>query len=198
MDHPAPSEDPVRDAIAGNVDALFAMMDLDSSSDADRQAYKWLCVASDFGHREADLRVSDVLEVSSLRYDDDGYEQASAHFELGLAYLEGGEGLPEDLRLARRHLAEAFDAHTIEQIMAGTARSYDMDAIKARLDEWSLEELERALAFPTDPYRAVGRHADRLRQLRELNAPTIIRQREAQMLRESVDAVLALGDEPAD
>ncbi|MBO6939366.1 MAG: hypothetical protein JJ863_30630 [Deltaproteobacteria bacterium] len=192
---PAPSDDPARDAIAGNIDALWALMDLDSSSDADRQAYKWLCVASDFGHREADERIGDVLEVSSLRYDDDGYEQASAHFELGLAYLEGGEGLPEDLRLARQHLEEAFDAHTIEQIMAGTARHYDMDAIRARLDEWSLAELERALTFPTDPYRAVGRHADRLRRLRELNAPAVIRQHEAAMLREAVDAVLALDED---
>src|SRR5687768_10371421 len=74
----------------GELDALFAMPNA-------RSAYKWLWAASDYGHDEADDLIGDVLEVTSMRYDDSRYETAAAHWELGAAYLEGADGLPRDL-----------------------------------------------------------------------------------------------------
>jgi TPR repeat protein len=117
----------------GDVEALFALMDLDSSTDKDRIAYKWLCAASDFGHEEADDYIDDLLEVSSLRYDDDGYEVAAAHWELAVAYLAGEEGLPHDLVLASKHLDEAFRLHDLDAIAAGTGERYEADQVLARL-----------------------------------------------------------------
>jgi len=101
---PKPSRDPVRDARAGNIDALFALADDDAPDNAGAfEAYKWLCAAADFGHAKAALRARDVLETS-LYADDGGLLQGDAHAELGLHYLEGAEGLPKDLSRARDHL----------------------------------------------------------------------------------------------
>jgi TPR repeat protein len=94
-------------AKAGDLQLLFGLMDGSADSNRDVLAYKWLAVASDFGHEEADDMIGDLLEASSLRYDDDQFETGNAHWELGLAYLTGTEGLPKDLEKARAHLADA-------------------------------------------------------------------------------------------
>jgi len=133
-------------ARTGNLDALFALMDTESASKNDRTAYKWLAAASDFGHDEAENMIGDVMEVSSLRYDDDAYETAAAHWELAVAYLEGGEGLPFDLALARKHLEEAFRDHDLEGINAGTKESYAAEPVLARLSGDARALLEAALA----------------------------------------------------
>lgn len=52
-------------ARAGDLDALFAIADMQSK--ADRIAYKWLCAARDFGHEDADDMIQDVMEVTSMR-----------------------------------------------------------------------------------------------------------------------------------
>lgn len=95
-------------AIAGEVDALCAFTDGDANGENDVLVYKWLCVASDFGHAAADGRITDLMAGSSLAYDDDQYETGHAHFELGVAYLRGTEGLPIDHAKARTNLEAAY------------------------------------------------------------------------------------------
>ena len=102
------SEHLVKLAQAGDLDALLARMDDVPEEDLDEAAYKWLNVAVDFGHDEAKERIADLLEGSSLRFDDDGFLTGNAHWELGLAYLTGGEGLPRDLVKAGTHVESAW------------------------------------------------------------------------------------------
>jgi len=135
----------------GNLDALFGLMDLDSSSPNDRDAYKWLCAAADFGHEEANDLIDDVMEVSSMRYDDDQYETAAAHWELAAAYLEGADGLPRDLALAKNHLADAFRIHDLDGINAGTNEKYSAKPLLARLDGDAKALLASALAGELTP-----------------------------------------------
>jgi hypothetical protein len=86
-------------ARAGDLDALLDSLDLaDVEADRlDELLYKLASVAADFGHTEADDLIEDLLNATSLRVDDDLATQANAHFELGLAYLMGADGLPADL-----------------------------------------------------------------------------------------------------
>lgn len=86
---------------------LLTLMSGIDKDTRDTTAYKWLSVASDFGHEEADDVIDDLLESSSLRYDDNQFLTGSAHWELGLAYLAGKDGLPRDLEKARAQLADA-------------------------------------------------------------------------------------------
>lgn len=138
-------------ARAGKVEALFALCDLDSSTSNDRDAYKWLNAAFDFGHKKAAERIDDVMEVSSMRYDDDAYEVAAAHWELGTAYLEGKDGLPLDLALAKNHLGEAFRVHDLEGIRSGTQVKYDVKPLLKRLTGDAKKLLDSALAGDIDP-----------------------------------------------
>jgi TPR repeat protein len=103
------SEHLVKLAQAGDLDALLARMDDVPEEDRDEAAYKWLNVAVDFGHGEADERIADLMEGSSLRFDDDQFLTGNAHWELGLAYLTGAESLPRDLTKANTHLEAARD-----------------------------------------------------------------------------------------
>lgn len=48
----------------------------------------------------------DAVLQGPLHADDDGYITGHAHFQLAISYLTGGEGLPVDYDLARRHLGE--------------------------------------------------------------------------------------------
>ncbi|WP_412543228.1 hypothetical protein R8Z50_12370 [Longispora sp. K20-0274] len=91
----------------GDLDALARLSDGDPDGDGDLLAYRWLNVARDFGHPAADELIDDLLEVSSLRYDDDQFAVGSEHFGLGVAYLVGRHGLPVDPERAGRHLEEA-------------------------------------------------------------------------------------------
>ncbi|MYS86605.1 hypothetical protein [Embleya scabrispora] len=106
-------QESVRLARHGELEAVFSLL-ADSEGkdeDLDELAYKLFCVASDFGHEEAADLIDDLLEASSLRYDDDRFVQGNAHFELALAYLRGSDGLPADPGKAREHLGTARDCH---------------------------------------------------------------------------------------
>ncbi|MGV9316752.1 hypothetical protein ACWDR0_31920 [Streptomyces sp. NPDC003691] len=70
-------------------------------------AFKLLLVAADSGLTEAHDLVDDLLHGSDLAHDDDGFTRGNAHFELGLAYLLGADGLPADPGRARTHLVRA-------------------------------------------------------------------------------------------
>lgn len=89
-------------ALAGDVEPLVALAEEDSGL-----AYKWLCLAADQGSEEAAGLVEDLLEASDLRYDDDGFITGQAHFELGLAYLTGADGVPVDAGRAEEYLRNA-------------------------------------------------------------------------------------------
>jgi hypothetical protein len=100
----------------GDVDSLLGLRsaavseeddDAEVDSEGDETAYKWLLVAADFGHKKAASAASDMLEWSSLRYDDGALLQGLIRLELGQAYLSGADGLPKDDKKARKHLAEA-------------------------------------------------------------------------------------------
>jgi hypothetical protein len=98
-------------AMAGDLDVLLGLMDGVPETDRDATAYKWLAVASDFGHEDADEILGDLQESSSLRYDDDHFVSGNAHWEIGLAYLTASDGLPRDLDKARSQLASAKESH---------------------------------------------------------------------------------------
>ena len=104
----------------GDVDALLELCSAAQDDDAeegdsegDEMAYKWLLVAADFGHKKAADAANDMLEWSSMRYDDGALLQGLIHLELGQAYLSGDDGLPKDEKKARSHLAFAkkLDVH---------------------------------------------------------------------------------------
>src|SRR5262245_47997604 len=61
----------------------------EGDTEGDELAYKWLLVAGDFGHEKAASAADDMLEWSSLRYDDGALVQGLVHLELGEAYLSG-------------------------------------------------------------------------------------------------------------
>ena len=96
-------------AMAGKTRELLNLLVHVPEDDRDETAYKWLVVASDFGHEDADDVIGDLLEGSSLRYDDDQFVTGNAHWELGLAYLTAGEHLPRDLEKARTQLVSALE-----------------------------------------------------------------------------------------
>jgi hypothetical protein len=122
----APVPDVERDPIVlaklardGDLQALFALCDGRAESDRDRLAYKWLCVAADFGHDDADNLIGDLMEATSLRYDDDQFATGNAHLELGVAYLTARDGLPRDLARGKEHLAEALQRHYPASVSGG-------------------------------------------------------------------------------
>ncbi|WP_431951568.1 hypothetical protein [Nocardia lijiangensis] len=98
----------VGSAMAGALDALLSLDSTgEEADDLDEMVYKLLCVAVDFDHTEAEDLIEDLLFGSSLAYDDDRFVQGNAHFELGLAYLMGADGLPADLDKGRAHLEKS-------------------------------------------------------------------------------------------
>lgn len=131
---PQPSRHPARDARLGNLDALYALVDEDD--DGSLAAYKWLCAARDFGHAKASKLASDVLDACD-EFDDDGFEQAHAHWELAVAYLEGGDGLPKHLDHARSHLA--FAAKLLGRELASQC---DAKGVRKRLADDAREVLD--------------------------------------------------------
>lgn len=104
-------------ALKGDVEALvLAIQPFGEEGDSDDEMYKWLEVAASHGptakHRKAAESLSaDLLESSSLRYDDDQMATGGAHFELGVAYLTGADGLPRDLTRAAEQLAMAKERY---------------------------------------------------------------------------------------
>lgn len=89
----------------GDLDALMALSTHSPEGWEDAQAYKWLVAAEDFGHTAATAKILELLEVSSLRYDDGNMLTGHMHYELAMAYLTGEDGLPLDLAKARKNLA---------------------------------------------------------------------------------------------
>ena len=109
--YPGPGSSPsfqqyVASALVGDLDAFFSLIVPD---DLDVLAYKLANVAADFGHAWADEFIEDLLNGSSLHADDDLFAQGSAHFELGLAYLMGADGLPADPDKAKAHLEKSHE-----------------------------------------------------------------------------------------
>jgi hypothetical protein len=77
-------------------------------TEGDGDAYLWLLVARDFWHAEADGVLGNLLELSSLRYDDGGLVTGTIEYQLGLVYLTGGRGLAIDLAKAELHLRKGY------------------------------------------------------------------------------------------
>ncbi len=95
----------------GELEALlelaYADVDEEATEEADALAFKWLTIALDFGHTDAEDMIADLYESSSLRYDDDQFVAGETHLELGVAYLLGSDGLAKDLAKAKEHLEQA-------------------------------------------------------------------------------------------
>lgn len=184
-------------ARTGDLKALFAIADLEAATSNDRKAYKWLNAASDFGHRRASSYISDVLEVTSLRYDDSGAEQAAAHWELATSYLEGTDGLPRDLRLAKKHLKRTFERFSsLEEINQCVSDKYDATPLLDRLHEDSRVVLAHALGGGYEHERAL-RYLKQIPRLIELSAPTVIVDDTRRRLREQIDRICPVPDAEA-
>jgi hypothetical protein len=98
-------------AKAGDFEGIFHAVEPLDDEERDDAAYKWLAIACDCGHAEADEYMDGMLEGSSLRYDDDQMVVGGIHFELGAAYLAGTDGLDRDVAKARAHLTMARERH---------------------------------------------------------------------------------------
>ena len=82
-------------AIGGDLDVLAGLIE------GPHETYKWFSVASDFGHADADEM------LASLRDGGEDVNAAQAHFDLGVGYLTGSDGLPVDHDKGRAQLANA-------------------------------------------------------------------------------------------
>lgn len=189
----SPSTNPAKDAREGNLEALYALANKDDHS-GDREAYKWLCAAKDFAHKD----IEDYLEAiesywlatapEDLGYENCEYEIALAHWELGLMYLEGKEALPIDDTLARKHLQKGYDTlhyYTDESI------EEQATSLLERLEGDSKVVVESMLQEHL--HRKVIRWIKRVDQLRRLNAPQVIIQNEETLLQEAFAAFMQDG-----
>ena len=119
----------------------MAFSDQNAKGEGDGKAYKWLVVARDFGYRRADRAIADLLEISSLRYDDDSLVVGHIHYELGLAYLTGADGLPMDFKKAERNLRASlpgmscvdYDVEADRSQLTGKARKI-FDSVFPRIE----------------------------------------------------------------
>jgi hypothetical protein len=132
----SPSDFAVR-ACEGDFEWLTGFADLvdaeQDNQEVESLVYKWLCIAADHGHSEAEEMIEDLLHGSSLAYDDDQFVVGSTHFELGLAYLRGADGLPARRDLGQRHLEAAIAANwpwgvqEADALVAEARRTLDAD-----------------------------------------------------------------------
>lgn len=159
-----------------------------------REAYKWLCAASDFGHDEAEDSLGDVLEVSDLRYDDSRFETAAAHWELATAYLEGTEGLPRSMQLAAKHLEHAFEQHrSLEAINAGTSSTYSAEPLLGRLDDQAKAVLQDGLTG--NAFNRALRQLEHLRTLQQISSvPEVMLFDQRRALRRTIAELCPLPD----
>jgi hypothetical protein len=162
------SHTPAELAREGKLKTIFAQIDLESDSRGDRNVYKWLCYAADLGHDSDDL-IQDVLEVGSLRYDDDGYEQAAARWELAVAYLLETDGLTFDAASVRNHLEAALTEYSLANIAECTKEPYDADEVLAALKGDRKALLEEVLA--DGPYRKIRHRLKTLKELHQMKSP---------------------------
>lgn len=132
-------------AIAGDFAALFQLLEDHGAMDSDDLAYKWLSVASDFGHAEADDYLETMMEASSLRYDDDQSVVGGVHFELARAYLASEDGLPRDLARGKAHLIEAHRRHYPSTVQSADTLLADL---RGGLDKDALDVVDAVLATP--------------------------------------------------
>ncbi len=135
----APQAAPVTNADLarkGDLDALMALSNNSPGGWEDAQAYKWLVAAEDFGHTGARARISDLLEISSLRYDDGNMLTGHMHYELAMAYLTGEDGLPLDLAKARKNLALSLEGvQNIDLDFASDRQKLHGDALRVYDEE---------------------------------------------------------------
>lgn len=107
----------------GDLDALlelaYADVEGDETEEADARAFKWLTVALDFGHANAEDLIADLYEGTSLRFDDDQFVAGETHLELGVAYLLGTDGLAKELTKARTHLEQADECGFPASVQGG-------------------------------------------------------------------------------
>lgn len=101
-------------------------LDRGPETEGDADAYKWMLVAADFGHAEAKNVVDNLLELSSLRYDDGSLVTGQIQYDLGLDYLSGLNGLPTDFTKAKKHLRKGFAG------VSGTNRDLELDRNKLK------------------------------------------------------------------
>ncbi|MFE4924720.1 hypothetical protein [Streptomyces sp. NPDC056661] len=107
-------------ASAGNIEELMMLVGDDTSEDPGQAAYKWLNVASDFGHAAADEMIDAVLE-GDLYADDDNCATGHAHFELSVSYLTGRDGFPVDYGRAQEHLEAMLSRGYPDSLQDGTS-----------------------------------------------------------------------------
>ncbi|MCA9614863.1 MAG: hypothetical protein KC586_19030 [Myxococcales bacterium] len=172
-------------ARAGELDALVAL------EPASRALYRWLHVALDLGHDDADDLLGDLEEQSDLRFDDAGSERRAAHWRVALDFLGGRHGLPRDLAHAGHHLDEAFSFRPGHEVLAelevANLEHHDVDAARAGLDEEALRLLDDALAGA--PVRLVSYLLERVERLLELRAPQVVVDGEGARLAEAAAEV---------
>ena len=108
----------------GHNDYPEGYADRGPETEGDADAYKWMLIAEDFGHAEAKNVVDNLLGLSSLRYDDGGLVTGQIHYDLGLDYLSGLNGLPTDFAQAKKHLHKGFAG------VSGTNRDLELDRNK--------------------------------------------------------------------
>lgn len=113
-------------------------------------AYKLLSVSVDFGHLDAHDVIVDLFNVDRLRYDDDRFEEGNAHFELGLAYLMGADGLPMDPDKGKAHLERAHECHWPFSVRRGEILLDEARAILTTPQLAVFDEVYRPQMNPVD------------------------------------------------
>jgi hypothetical protein len=105
-------------AEAGDIESLLEAVTGDASQPGEAMAYAWLLVVADFGYREAQYLIDELLGNSTL-LDNDGAALGAVHHELAIAYLTGQEGLAEDHAKGARHLHQMTDLGYPRQLPDG-------------------------------------------------------------------------------
>lgn len=172
----------------GEVEILAALADKTLAND--RLAYKWLCVAGDFGNEDAEGMADEILETSSFANDEPGFHIAAVHWELAVAYLAAEEGLPAKLDFAASHLQQAFERHDLAAINKGASEKYSSDEVLARLKGKAKDLLAFELAGG-DPSRPVLERIKLVEQLVSIKAPAIMIAGQKKLLRKEADRFFA-------
>jgi hypothetical protein len=116
-------------AKAGKVAQLLKLAE--AAHDGNQVAYKWLLIAADFGH-DTNAQLDALLELPPFQYDDEQSIEALIHYEIGLAYLQGKDGLALDLVGAKAHLefARELKVHAeLHPTFAALRRTLKADAL---------------------------------------------------------------------
>ncbi len=171
----------------GELEPLRALASDGNDAAAARLAYKWLTVAVDFGHEDAEDEAEEMLDAKAIGGDDDGAHAGAAHWELAAAYLAGDEGLPAKLELAQRHLRAAFDRHDLAGINRVLGTSYDASGLLARLSGKAKDLLAFELAGG-DPARAVTERLALVEKLVSIKAPAAMLAGQKKLLAKESDS----------